>query len=271
MRTLKTRNGNVLVAGGKTNGVARWGYFTPDAKFIRYASFSEWNEALRNWSVPMEKVTEEKFIFPSLNSWKLQGLKKTNAGNLCFFWRWRRGAKRWVQQTSIMLNGEKVYERDDRDIDFKYNADYIIEMIDIVNRWNNDGFSLFNFTDAVYYVVESSLSMPLRLIHNCAKSFYNEKTVKAAVDFIGVEIPDKYNIEYVPLKKRNTNPRTMDLVKISCSSSAGKCAYTIFLDGEDKLANLNGTMEEDVCSGGDIYKSLLWVFLNPLKEKLLKK
>ena len=264
MRTLETRNGNVLVAGGKIDGVPRWAYFFADGGFIRYASQREWNEALENWGVLMESAKEGKFIFPALNRWEPQETKKTDAGKLCFFWRWRHGANRRVQQSAVKLDGMEILKKDDMNLEL---TPEIGKRVNLIESWRQKGFSFFGHRHAINTdKFACGWYTPIALISQCWLSNYDNETVQRAVEFIGgAEEPKNFKIEFFN-----------DYFEIFCQMVDVSGRFTFTPEKHNYVRDGGDWDDYLVCSKNTnnsekIYNGLLWIFLNPLREELSKK
>ncbi len=262
MRSLKTQNGDFLVACGKTDGVPRWAYFKESGKFIRYATQQEWDDAVKNWGIPMEKENEQKFILPSLSKWSLRNFSRSHAGDILVFWRWRFGQYRKVQQTSIMLDGKVILTKDDTGVSLTKEA---VAKVNIIHKWASEGFTEFSYEDALNYgLYGGGWYMPTKLSNLCSMSNYDDSVVQRATEFIGIEKPENYSISFKQMDGEN-KPWA---IEFSYSMPHGSGSYWLYLNGMTADAH-NGILECLSNRGNsDVYKGLLWVFLNPLKEKI---
>lgn len=104
-------------------------------------------------------------------------------------------------------------------------------------------------------------------INQITISDYDDTVVANAIGFIGEpEKPTDYSLKY---KTREGAEKPWG-IELSYSTPRGGGCYWFYLDGASADAH-NGNLET-LASGGDFgqYKGLLWMFLNPLKEELLK-
>lgn len=262
MRSLETQNGNFLVASGKNDDISRWAYFKKSGKFIRYADYTEWSDAVKNWGVTMEKENDQKFIFPSPAKWSLRNYSRSQAGDILVLWRWRTGRHRIVEQTSVMLGGKVILTKDDTSISLTKE---IVAKVNMVHQWRSEGFMQFEYEDALNYGLYSGgWYMPTMLSNLCSISNYDDLIVKRATEFIGVEEPTNYSISF---KKRDGESRPW-AIEFSYSMPHGSGSYWVYLNSMT-AENHNGNLECMANSGNqNVYKGLLWIFLNPLKKKI---
>lgn len=106
-------------------------------------------------------------------------------------------------------------------------------------------------------------------INQISLSGYNETAIAHAIGFIGEPIePQKYSLEYKTREGEN-NPWTIEISFTSPEGGGGR--YWFYLDGSTADAH-NGNLETlSACGNFEQYRSLLWIFLNPLREELSKK
>lgn len=104
------------------------------------------------------------------------------------------------------------------------------------------------------------------LINRISLSGYDEKAIANAIGFIGEPVkPTEHSLEY---KTRDGADKPWCIELSYSSPDGGSGRYWFYLDGGTADAH-NGNLET-LGSSGDFghYRSLLWIFLNPLKEML---
>jgi hypothetical protein len=103
-------------------------------------------------------------------------------------------------------------------------------------------------------------------INQISLSGYDEKAIAKAIGFIGEPIkPTDYSLEY---KTREGSDKSWAIEISYTSPEGGSGRYWFYLDGASADAH-NGNLETlSSCGSFDQYRSLLWVFLNPLREMI---
>lgn len=262
MRSLKTKNGNYLVDCEKTDGVPRWGYFKESGQFIRYADQNEWKKAVNNWEAEMEEKFNPKFILPPLSSWGIRNFSKSDAGNIVVCWKWRPGSGRKIQQSYLMLGGKIILRNEDTE--FSLTKEAVIK-VNIIHKWRCEGFNKFTYEDALNYeLCGGGWYLPTTLTNLCYTSGYNKLMVRRAVEFIGTQEPESYSIA---LKKREGEDKPY-AIEFSYIMTSGRSEnYLLHLD---KMADANTSNLECLSNCSITYKGLLWMILNPIKERVEK-
>ncbi len=102
-------------------------------------------------------------------------------------------------------------------------------------------------------------------INQISLSGYNETIIANAISFIGEpEEPAQYSLEY----KTREGAEKPWAIELKYSTPKGGGCYWLYLDGATADAH-NGNLETlSACGSFEQYRGLLWMFLNPIREKI---